>query len=406
MSRRGIVRTRHVLFLVSTVSTRVARRTFGGVLLRAAFALALLGCSHGAALSAEPEPATSAGPAAGTDANTGVEAPRPPPAKPSGPDIALVLPLESAAYGRAAAAVRAGFAAAADLAKVPVGVISSPDGDPVAGFVAAQEQGAKVVVGPLVRDDLRTLAGAGIDLPVTIALNQMDDGMPLPERLYSLSLAIEIEGRQLARIVVASGAKSIGVISVGGALQRRFASAFVDELLAQGAGPPETFRFDRAPEALTALRKDLGRSAPLDAVLLAVDGTDVALLKSFVGIVPCFTSSQVGDASRTETRRDLDGVYFLELPWLVEGLSPDPGRLPRGNYTNAALQRLYALGIDAFRVARLFVDGAPDSLELDGVTGHLRLTSSRSFTRESQLMRFRAGAAEPSPPPRAMVPPP
>lgn len=384
--------------------TRVARRAIGGVLRRAAFALALLGCSHGAALSAEPEPATSAIPDAAATATA--DAPRPPAAKTSGPDIALVLPLESAAYGRAAAAVRAGFAAAAADARVPFGVVNSPDGDPVAGFVAAQEQGARVVVGPLVRDDLRALAGAGIDLPVTLALNQMDDGMPLPERLYALSLSIENEGRQLARIVHASGAKSVGVISAGGALQRRFASAFVDEWLAQGAGPPETFRFDRAPEALTTLRKDLGRSAPLDAVLLAVDGGDVALLKPFVGVVPCFTSSQVGDAVRTETTRDLDGVYFLELPWLVEGLAPDQGRLPRGNYTNAALQRLYALGIDAFRVARRLVDGTPTELEFDGVTGRLRLTSSRLFTRETQLMRFRAGAAEPSPPPRPVAPPP
>ena len=353
--------------------TRVARRAIGGVLRRAAFALALVGCSHGAALSAEPEPATSAIPDAAATATA--DAPRPPAAKTSGPDIALVLPLESAAYGRAAAAVRAGFAAAAADARVPFGVVNSPDGDPVAGFVAAQEQGARVVVGPLVRDDLRALAGAGIDLPVTLALNQMDD---------ALSLSIENEGRQLARIVHASGAKSVGVISAGGALQRRFASAFVDEWLAQGAGPPETFRFDRAPEALTTLRKDLGRSAPLDAVLLAVDGGDVALLKPFVGVVPCFTSSQVGDAVRTETTRDLDGVYFLELPWLVEGLAPDQGRLPRGNYTNAALQRLYALGIDAFRVARRLVDGTPTELEFDGVTGRLRLTSSRLFTRETR----------------------
>jgi outer membrane PBP1 activator LpoA protein len=382
------------LFLASTVSTRVGRRRFGVALIRAALALALLGCTHGAALSAEPDPATSAG------------EPLPPVAKTPGVDVALVLPLESAAYGRAAAAVRAGFVAAADDAKVPVIVVNHPDGDPVAGFAAAKEQGAKVVVGPLVRDDLRALAGSGVELPVTIALNQMDDGIPLPEHLYSLSLSIDNEGRQLARIVHASGARSVGVITARDALQRRFASAFVDEWLALGAGPPETFRFDRAPEALTALRKDLGRSATLDAVLLAVDGADVALLKSFVGIVSCFTSSQVSDSGRTQMRRDLDGVYFLELPWLVEGASPEQGRLPRGNYSNAALQRLYALGIDAFRVARMFVDGAPATLELDGATGYLRLTSSRLFMRESALMRFRAGAAEPSPPPRAVTPPP
>ncbi|MBK7794114.1 MAG: hypothetical protein IPJ62_17575, partial [Betaproteobacteria bacterium] len=57
---------------------------------------------------------------------------------------------------------------------------------------------------------------------------------------------------------------------------------------------PETFHFDRDPELLTRLRKDLGRT-PIDAVLLAVDGADVALLKPFVGTVPSYTSSQVND---------------------------------------------------------------------------------------------------------------
>jgi hypothetical protein len=226
-----------------------------------------------------------------------------------------------------------------------------------------------------------------------LALNQLDDGLALPERVYALTLAIEAEGRQLARLVRAQGAQVVGIISADAALQKRFASAFVGEWILQGGGPPETFRFDRAAEMLTRLRRDLGRT-PIDAMLLAVDGTDVALLKPFVGTVPSYTSSQVNDRLRFENQRDLDDLQFIELPWLADPTHPSLSGMPRATYANAALERLYALGIDAFRVARAFADGVPAAMEIDGATGHLTLDDSRVFIREGQLMRLRGGRVE------------
>jgi outer membrane PBP1 activator LpoA protein len=272
-------------------------------------------------------------------------------------------------------------------------VIAHADGDPLPGFSEARKLGARVVVGPLVRDDLRTLAAADIDLPTTLALNQLDEGLPLPERVYALSLAIEAEGRQLARLLRAQGTQTVAIVSADVPLQKRFGSAFVGEWILQGGGPPETFRFARAPEELTKLRRDLVRT-PIDAVLLAVDGSDVALLKQFVGVTPSYTSSQANDRPQLENQRDLDDLQFVELPWLADPGSPALGGLPRGNYPNASLERLYALGIDAFRVAKAFVDGPPGKLEIDGATGHLTLGESRVFTREGQLMRLRDGRVE------------
>lgn len=377
--------------------------------------------------SPSPSPATAAGsaPAGGPSATPTIEVAAPAAAKPDAtgtvngapvakpspepvepPDtakpaaapangiaIALVLPLDSAVYGRAAAAVRAGFIAAAEAAATPTRVIVQAEGDPLPGFSEARKLGARVIVGPLVRDDLRTLAAAHIDLPTTLALNQLDEGLPLPERVYALSLGIEAEGRQLARLLRAQGAQTVAVVSDDVPLQRRFGSAFVGEWILHGGGPPETFRFARAPEDLTKLRRDLSRS-PLDAVLLAVDGSDVALLKQFVGATPSYTSSQANDRLQLESQHDLDDLQFVELPWLAEPDSPALEGLPRGNYSNTSLERLYALGIDAFRVAKAFVDGPPGQLEIDGATGHLTLGESRVFSREGQLMRLRDGRVE------------
>ena len=127
-------------------------------------------------------------------------APLPPP-KPPGPPIALVLPLESPDYARAAEAVRDGFLAAAAAAGATDRVRVIPHGanGVLAAFDEARQDGARVVVGPLVRDDLRAIAAADPPLPVTIALNQLDDTAALPPRVYTFALAIESDARTIAR---------------------------------------------------------------------------------------------------------------------------------------------------------------------------------------------------------------
>lgn len=306
--------------------------------------------------------------------------------------IALVLPLQSDDYGRAAAAVRAGFLAAAESANRHADVFGHKDGDPIAGFAQARAAGAMVVVGPLVRDDLRTLVSSDIELPLTIALNQLDEGVALPDRIYTLTLTIESEGRQLARLARLQGVQTIGIVGADTPLQRRFASAFVGEWILLGGGPPEILSFDRGRD-LQAVRRELAR-APVDALLLAVDGAAVSLLKPYLGAIRSYTSSQVNDRPLRESQHDLDDLLFIELPWLASPESNELGKLPRGKYPNAALERLYALGIDAFRIALIFAEGIPRVLEFDGATGHVTLDPTRQFAREGQLMRFRGGRAE------------
>ena len=159
-------------------------------------------------------------------------APPPPKALPAatGP-IALVLPLNSSTYGRAANAVKAGFLAAAAISNDHPLVVEHGDGEVEAAFRQARASGARVIVGPLVRDDVRTVAAAGINAPLILALNQLDDGAPLPPNMFTLTLAVESDARQLARLARDSGAKTLAVVGADAPLQKRFASAFVDEWL-------------------------------------------------------------------------------------------------------------------------------------------------------------------------------
>jgi len=326
---------------------------------------------------------------------TPAQAAAPPPRK--GPWLALVLPLESPTYARAATAVREGFAAAANEAGVDFAVVSHVDGDARAAIEKAQAAGARVIVGPLVRDDVKAIADfGGRDAPWIIALNQIEEGVAISERVYTLALGIDGEARQLARRARQAGAQSVVVLASDSPLQKRFAEAFVSEWLLAGGGPPRQLRFDRAPELLSVIRREVGRAVP-DAILLAVDAGEAAVIKPYLGKFTVYTSSQVNDRQARENLLDLDNVFFVEIPWIADPGSTTFARIARREYPNAAFDRLFALGIDAFRVAQVFGErGPPERLELDGATGHLSLEPSHQFSREAMLMQFRAGAIVPA----------
>jgi outer membrane PBP1 activator LpoA protein len=342
------------------------------------------------ALCALAPPALSAGP---DEAASKDDAPAPP--KKADPAIALVLPVNSGTYGRAADAVKAGFLAAAAAANEKPEVIAHGDGDVEAAFAKARASGARVIVGPLVRDDVRAVTGAGFESPLILVLNQLDDGAMLPPNVYALSLAVESDARQLARIAHDAGAQAVAVVGDDTPLQKRFATAFVDAWLLAGGSAPVMLRFDRSPDGLALLKRELGRT-PVDAVLLAVDGADAHLVKPYLGTRPAYAGSTVSERQPRESMRDLEDVRFVDIPWLATPEAREFARIARADFPNATLDRLYALGIDAFRVAQLLADGRLDRIEFDGATGHLTLEATRQFARDAYPLQFKGGQVVPA----------
>jgi outer membrane PBP1 activator LpoA protein len=319
----------------------------------------------------------------------------------TGVDIVLVLPLAAPDYARAAEAVRDGFLAAAGAAKASdrCRVIGHGDGDVLAAFAAAKSLGARVVVGPLVRDDLRTLVAAAEPLPLTLALNQLDDGATLPPQLYTLALSVESDARTLARRMRDGGASTIALIGNASPISRRFASAFAAEWLLAGGGPIETVAYDARPDALTELRRTLAKS-PADAALLALDGQDAATARNFALRIPVYAISLINQPHAPSVLNDLEGVRFVDLPWLVTPGERALAGLPRKDTGNVLLDRLYALGLDAFAVARAFREGVPERLDIAGATGQLALAEGRQVTRDGVLAVFRQGQVVPADAPR------
>ena len=351
-----------------------------------------------AALCGAQSPPTSDG--SGQPPRPATFGPPPPSAPAAGFDVALILPLEASAYARAADAVRAGFMAAAEAAGVAkrMLVIGHGDDGVIPAFDAARDRGVRVIVGPLVRDDLKTLGIAGGDWPVTIALNQLDDGSPLPANTWSLALTVESDARVLARRAFRDGVKAIDIVEGESPLMRRLATAFAAEWTAAGGSAPAGYTMDPSVESLIALRKSLIKALP-DAVVLAVDGERAALVKPYVGSIPAYASGLTFERPPTLSSRDLDDVRIVDIPWILTPDAPELARLPRRDFGNAALTRLYALGLDAFRVAEAFADHPPERLEFDGATGHLTL-DGRQFQREGRLGVYRDGQLIPLEPTR------
>jgi len=311
-------------------------------------------------------------------------------------DVAIVLPLESPQYGRAADAVRTGFLAAAEASpKRPrIRVFAHGDDGVLAAFEAARASGAKIIVGPLVRDDVRTVASLSLDLPMTLVLNQLDDLAGVPPTLYSLALGVEGDGRMIARRMRSDNARAVAVINVDTPLMKRLVGAFATEWLQSGGAVPGVYGFVATPEALRTLRREIVRHPP-DAALLALDNAGATQAKPYLGTTRTYASGLVFERATPAVMRDLDGLVIVEIPWLVTPQAAQFANLPRKEFGSVALTRLYALGLDAFRVAQTLREGAPEHLSFEGATGQVTLGEGRQFQREGVFAIFRAGQLAP-----------
>jgi hypothetical protein len=317
--------------------------------------------------------------------------------RPTTDAIVLVLPLESSLYGHAADAVRAGFLAGASVAAetARTRVISHTDDAVLPAFAAAAESNPALIVGPLTRDDLKTVLAMAPVRPRTLALNQLDDGSALPAEVYALALSVENDAALLARRAHDDGVRTLVSLTDDAPLQRRFRAAFSAAWERAGGPQIRDYRFDANPEVLGLLRRELAAHPP-DALLLCVGANDAALAKSFLPPGPVYASSQIADGLPPQMLRDLEGVRYVEIPWLAEPEDPAFARLPRTSMGDPVLDRLYALGLDAFVIAELVSSPDPPTrIELDGATGHLSLTPGRTFAREGRIMVIRGGVAAP-----------
>ena len=319
---------------------------------------------------------------------------RPAPPSNAPQHIALLLPLESKSFGKHADAVRLGFLAAAKAqgGGPPVRVHATGD-DPeqsVSAYINAINAGARVVVGPLTRDSVAAVMGSAAVLMPTLALNVPETlAAPLLD-MYTFSLQIDAEARQVAQLAWQDGYRSAVTVSSDSVLSRRVLQAFAEEFTRLGGMHVADHAFTGDPEALARLRKTL--SARADMAFLALDFSRARLVRPYLGTLAIYATSQVYPGNTGPlTAFDLAGVRFLDMPWVLQQENPAPAlaAYPRPGLS-VELERFYALGIDAYRLALMLLAGKAEA-ELDGATGRVSLGSDRQFTRRLLAAQFSDG---------------
>jgi len=297
--------------------------------------------------------------------------------------IALLLPMQSTSFGTAAAAVQMGFKAAASLDPhaLPVQTYGKFDesSDVVAAYQEAVANGAQAVVGPLTRNGVTTLAQMQ-DFPVpTLSLNI--PVLPAHGNLYYFGMAIEAEARQVAVLARSQERQQAIVISSNDVLSQRLQYAFEDQWKALGGSLLREIIFSGDTSVFAELA-----AAPDNMVFFATNAEKSRTIRPFLpaNLTAYGTSQLFVSNTNTLLNFDLEGVQFVDMPWLLQ---PDQAVVTA--YPHASpplsidLERMYALGVDAYRLVKILIDQQlQTALPLDGVTGRISL-SEHTFNREA-----------------------
>ena len=341
--------------------------------------------------------------------------------------VALLLPL-SGKLGGFGRAIRDGFLAAWYRTRNQGGevpLLRFYDTEAASDFLGLYRQavadGAELIIGPLEKQRVEQLFPELL-LPVpTLALNRVDGGMP-PLQLYQFGLAPEDEARQVAEVARLNQHRRALVLAPEGAWSERVSDAFIQRWLtldgdvtalgryaerdSYAAVIENVLNIEQSEARARRVRELIGRHieftprrrADVDMIFLLAKPAEARSIKPlldylYAGDLPVYSTSNIyAGQPAPEKDADINGVFFLDMPWV---LNP-PGELAQaiyGEFDQArAFGRMYALGIDAFQLhPRLRqLDELPNS-RVYGQTGTLGLNERNEIERELLLARIRGG---------------
>ncbi|WP_116829191.1 penicillin-binding protein activator [Pseudomonas syringae] len=346
--------------------------------------------------------------------------------------IALLLP-QDGQLAAVAKALREGFMAAhfqAQLAGENPPAIQVFDSSRITSmdefYRQAQAAGVQLVVGPLEKNLVKQL-NSRQQLPITtLALNYSDTSNEGPAQLYQFGLAAEDEAREVARRAWADGKRSAVAMVPKGEWGDRVLDAFRKSWQAKGGTLIAAEHVDQPVELaqqvadLFQLRNSEGRAQRLqstagtqiaaqpsrrqdiDFMFLAATPQQAQQIKptmvfQYAGDVPVYATSHLFTNSNDHAQyMDLNGVRFCETPWLLNAEDPLRQQVT-AQWPQAAgsLGRLYAMGIDAYRLAPRLAQlkAMPDS-RIDGLSGSLSLNPGRRVERQLPWAEFVDGKVQ------------
>ncbi len=320
------------------------------------------------------------------------------------PLIAVILP-ESGAYAAPAAVIKKGFLSAYKLAKKngmthsEIRFYDSQKDSADKLYQQAVKDGAKLVVGPLDKKDIKALVStAELSIPV-LALNHVE-GLSAP-KLYQFALSPIDDAGQITQKARDDGHQNALFLVPKSEQGKRFATYLTDNWQKLGGNSVNTQTYDdsKTDFALTSqnVAKQAGEENLVDALIINAYAKPARSLypqlhkNKTTAQLPVYATSQIylgdSDAGRD---KNLDGVVFCDVPWVfsqVYGGALSKAGL-RGSWEDLSPSylRLLPMGIDAYNLIEHLNHLKTQPYE--GATGKLKLDSENRITRELQCAKF------------------
>jgi uncharacterized protein len=345
--------------------------------------------------------------------------------------VALLIPLSEAA-GKA---VSEGFMAAyydarSQNQQVPEIRVYDTSGviDIMPLYNQITESGVDLIIGPLRKDSVRQLQALPSLPTPTLALNYGDEGLINPENLYQYGLAPEDEIRQSVQLAWLAGHRVATVMTPAGEDYRRIRETFENEWRALGGDVVANAGFignsysdvirqmmdvDDSEARAARLRSVVPRNTlvftprrrqDVDVMFLLANPSEGRQIKPamafhFAGDVAVYAMPAIYDGASydggtsTNVNRDLNGIVFIDAPWLLTGDDPLRAAVSNAFESGAGpVERLRAMGVDSYRLhTRLAQLANFPGVSIQGATGTLTMRSDGSIKRELMPARFEDG---------------
>ncbi len=326
----------------------------------------------------------------------------------AGNRLAILLP-SGGRFGTAATAVQDGIQAARRLdtsgQQPAIQLLDSGNPERARDIHArAIKEGATHVIGPLQKEAVDRLAsGPALAVP-TLALNQTTQETRGAANLFQFSLSPENEAAEAASKAAAMGRKRALILYPSGAWGERLASAFRDQWQRLGGQIAGQSVYDPAARRHDKTLSKLVEGANADVLFLVATQEmayqvypQISLVDSSLTVIA--TSHVYSGAFQGAQDKVLAGLYFVDIPWMLdtEGEGPLSRRRLSGSSFAVAnpLARLYAMGIDAYRIAPRLTDLARSpGAYYPGQTGGLSVDPLGRIQRQLALARFTESGVE------------
>lgn len=284
--------------------------------------------------------------------------------------------------------------------------------------------GYDLVIGPLLKENIdliQPLLPEG--LPV-LFLNRTENAYKQAEQYY-YSLAPEDEAVQIAQSLRERGIQQPMLIAAENATYQRMKIAFIDEWQKYNGKTPVTLNFAdnndvrkgvndilaltdskaRVAQISNLLRPELHtferNRRDIDAIIILANTTQTELINPlieasispFAEIIPVYATSRSFSRNLSNNDlRDLRNLYFIEMPWMLgepqyAWLQKHTDKLWPGR--RDALQRLFAMGYDAFNMAPyLPLLAQLENQSWQGLTGKITLNHLNQTERQITAAQF------------------